>query len=186
MVWAAVVWLWIPFSLTLNPDFTGRALFLGSMATIAMGLAEEIGYRTYGMDRLAVGFGPYVAVVASSIIFAVAHTTSGMPWLAAALVVGSSGILYGTLMFWTRSLPFVAAFHIGNNLLQDAILRTSIGSLWQPVFSSSALAQDRSLEIWSSMATLNLTVAGVACWHWRRSGSELFAREKPIDRAQPQ
>ena len=29
----------------------------------------------------------------------------------------------------------------------------------------------------TAMAALNLALAGAACWHWRRSGSALFARE---------
>jgi membrane protease YdiL (CAAX protease family) len=102
-----------------------------------------------------------------SLLFAAMHMTGGMPWLAALCVVASCGLLYGTLMLATRSLPFVAAFHVANNLLQDAVLRPGEGSLFAPVFRAGpADAIEHSLQIWLSMFVLNAALAALA-WRWR-------------------
>jgi membrane protease YdiL (CAAX protease family) len=90
-----------------------------------------------------------------------------MPWLAALCVVASCGLLYGTLMLATRSLPFVAAFHVANNLLQDAVLRPGEGSLFAPVFRGGvADATEHSPRIWLCMLALNVAVAALV-WRWR-------------------
>jgi membrane protease YdiL (CAAX protease family) len=91
-----------------------------------------------------------------------------MGWLPALLVVGSGGLMYASLMLATRSLPFVVAFHIANNLGQDALLRTSDASIWHPVLRQPESAASHSLEIWLGMAVLNLAVAGFA-WRHRRT-----------------
>jgi hypothetical protein len=68
-------------------------------------------------------------------------------------------------MSMTRSLPLVASFYIPNNLAQDALLRTSDGSLWMPVFRDTARADEQSLGIWTCMALLNLPIAAWAIKH---------------------
>lgn len=163
--WAAIVWLWAPYALNPNPAFSIRALVLGTLATLLMGVAEEVGYRTFGLELLERGFGPAVAVVLPSVLFAVMHTTGGMPWLAAFSVVGSCSVLYGTLMLATRSLPLVAAFHIANNLLQDAAIRTGEGSLLKPSFNVPTGDSAPSANIWLCIMATNLTVA---CFVWRK------------------
>lgn len=164
-VWAAIVWLWAPYDLGLNPAFSPRVFMLGTLATLLIGIAEEVGYRSYGLDALERAFGPATAVVLPSLLFAAMHTTGGMPWLAAACVVGSSSVLYGTLMLVTRSLPAVAAFHIANNLLQDALIRTGPGSWWVPSFRAHAADAAPWASIWLCIMAVNLAVAGVL---WRR------------------
>jgi len=76
-------------------------------------------------------------------------------------------VMYGCLMLATRSLPFVAAFHIANNLGQDALLRTSTGSLWKPVFHTEVATASQP-AIWLGMMLLNLLVAAGAWLAWRR------------------
>lgn len=162
--WAAIVAYWAPLQWQANPGLRTEDLALGTAATLAIGVAEEVGYRSYGMERLHHDHGAAWAVLLPTIIFVLAHMAGGMPWLPGLLVVGSSSLLYASLMLATRSLPFVAAFHIANNLVQDALLRTGGGSLWQPVFRDPA--QAHGLPIWLCMAVLNLLVAGYA-WRYR-------------------
>jgi len=166
--WAAIVWLWSPYALHPNPTFSLRALALGTCATLAIGIAEEIGYRTYGLSLLEACLGPLAAVLLPSAIFAAMHTTGGMPWLAALCVVGSCGVLYGMLMLATRSLPFVAAFHIANNVLQDAVIRTGDGSPFAPTFAAKGAGLgDRAVPIWLCILAVNLAIAALV-WRKRR------------------
>lgn len=164
-LWAVIVWFWAPYELHPNPVLSLRALMLGTLATLLVGVAEEVGYRSYGLESLERGFGPATAVLLPSVLFAAMHTTGGMPWLAAICVVGSCSVLYGTLMLATRSLPFVAAFHIANNLLQDAVIRTGEGSLFAPSFDAPAGSPAQSANIWLCILAVNLAVA----WFiWRK------------------
>lgn len=166
--WSVPVLVVAPFHWTSNAALSWTAFVLGTLASVCMGIAEEVGYRSYGMDRLEVRAGASAAVLVPSILFAGMHIAGGVPWPAGVLVVGSASIMYGCLMLATRSLPFVAAFHIANNLGQDAWLRTSEGSLWRPVFASDVTAGPQ-LYIWIGMTVLNLAVAAGAWMIWHRS-----------------
>ncbi|WP_343222484.1 type II CAAX endopeptidase family protein [Lysobacter sp. ISL-50] len=162
LLWALIVWVWAPFHWQSNPTLRMDALLAGALAALVMGVAEEVGYRSYGLERLYIQYGAVVSVLASSAVFVLAHLTSGMPWLAGLLVVGSCSLLYGSLMLVTRSLPLVTAFHIANNLVQDALLRTGAGSIWQPVFQNADAPHRHQMAIWVSMALVNLALtAGV-------------------------
>jgi len=175
--WAVVVWCWAPYRLAPNPQLTAPAFAMGVAATLAIGIAEETGYRGYGMRRLQEGYGAAAAVLLPTAIFVLAHVAGGVPWLAGLTVIGTASLLYGCLMLATRSLAFVAAFHIGNNLVQDAALRTSAGSLFVPVFADPGRAQAAGPAIWSSMAALNLAAA-LAALAWYRSRTGRFARSR--------
>jgi membrane protease YdiL (CAAX protease family) len=166
-VWAGIVWFWAPYVLAANPTLSLRALLLGTLATLAIGVAEEVGYRTYGLDRLEANFGPLTAVLLPSILFAAMHMTGGLPWLAALCVVGSSSVMYGSLMLATRSLPLVAAFHIANNLLQDAVIRTGEGSLFAPSFRAAAGMENQMTRIWLCILAVNVAMT-VVIWRKRR------------------
>lgn len=168
VAWSLPVYLVVPFHWAANEAFDGTAFALGTGASIGMGIAEETGYRTYGFDRLLDIYGPLAALFVPTAVFVGVHVAGGVPWLAGLLVVGSSSVMYGCLMLATRSLPFVAAFHIANNLGQDALLRTSTGSLWKPVFHADVATASQP-AIWLGMMMLNLLVASAAWWFWRRT-----------------
>lgn len=163
--WSGVVAACAPFHWRMNPTFSVPALLSASLATVAIGIAEEVGYRSYGMERFHARYGPGAAALVPTLVFAAAHLSGGMGVLPAVLVVGSAGLMYASLMLATRSLPFVAAFHIANNLGQDALLRTGAGSLWTPEFRDPLGAESNAAWIWVGMAAINLAVAAFA---WRR------------------
>lgn len=171
--WSLPVFFVAPFHWISNAELNWTAFALGTLASVGMGIAEEVGYRTYGMDRLEVRAGAVAAVLVPSFLFAGMHIAGGVPWQAGLLVVGSASVMYGCLMLATRSLPFVTAFHIATNLGQDAWLRTSEGSLWRPVFASDIPASSQ-LVIWIGMTVLNLSVAAGAWISWRRRIKTLY------------
>lgn len=165
LAWIVIVACWAPFQWRANPTLRWEAVITGTLASFAMGVAEEVGYRSYGMERLRQDHGFIAALTIPTIIFVLAHKVGGVPWLPAVLVIGSSGLLYASLMSMTRSLPLVAGFHIANNLAQDALLRTSDGSLWMPVFRDITLAELHGPGIWTCMALVNLSIAAWAIKH---------------------
>lgn len=170
--WAASVWLQAPFRMKSNPGVNAVHLIFAVIATFAIGIgiAEEAGYRSYGMEQARKAGGPGGALIIPTSIFVLAHIAGGVPWQAALLVVGTCSILYGALMMATRSLPLVAAFHIGNNLVQDWVLRASNDSLWQVHFQDISTAEHSSMRMWWGIASLN--VAMIALIAWRRKTVE--------------
>ncbi len=165
LAWVVIVACWAPVSMAGQSALRWEAVVTGTLASFAMGIAEEVGYRSYGMERLRQDYGLIAALTIPTVIFVLAHKAGGVSWLPAVLVVGSSGLLYASLMSMTRSLPLVAGFHIANNVAQDALLRTSDGSLWMPVFRDVALAESHGPGIWTCMALLNVSIAAWAIKH---------------------
>jgi membrane protease YdiL (CAAX protease family) len=171
LVWVGVVWCLAPFQWEHNDELAAWP-FIGSViATFAIGIAEEVGYRTFGTIQALRLSGVSGALLIPTAIFISAHVAGGMPWMAALLVVGSCSALYGILLLITRSLPLVAAFHVGNNLVQDAVLRTSRTSIAKLLYADPARAQQHSLQIWFGIAIVNLVLFAV-----------LFALRKRITR----
>jgi len=103
--WLAVVFWLSPFDLAWNSEWVPARFLAASLGTVAMGIAEEVGYRSYGLaeTRRLAGYG--VAVALSTTIFVAAHVAGGVPWHAALLVVGSSSVLFCIVMLETRNLP---------------------------------------------------------------------------------
>lgn len=167
--WLAVIYWISPFELAWNHDVVATRFVAATIGTIAMGIAEEVGYRSYGLvqARRIAGYGS--AVTLSSAIFVAAHIAGGVPWQAALLVVGSASVLFCVLMLETRSLPLVIALHATTNLVQDNTLR---GTANASLFTARAAASTPhdELAVWTAMASINLIVAaGIVAWSRRRS-----------------
>lgn len=165
--WLAVLSVLSPFALEWNPGWMPARFVAASLGTLAMGIAEEVGYRSYGLvesDRRA---GPVVAVALSSAIFVAAHIAGGVPWVAALLVVGSATVLFCVVMLETRQLALVIALHVVTNLVQDNTLR---GAPDASLFTAHATSPAGSeWASWGAIALLNLgAAAAVVAWHRRR------------------
>jgi membrane protease YdiL (CAAX protease family) len=163
-----------PFELAWNREWAIEPFAAASLGTLAMGIAEEVGYRSFGLSELRRLFGARhrggyaAAVTISTAVFVAAHVAGGVPWPAAVLVVGSASVLFCVVMLETRSLPLVVALHVVTNLVQDNTLRTdAAASLFTPRASGPA-APD--LAIWTTMALINLIAAGaLLAWSRRRT-----------------
>src|SRR3569623_13300 len=170
LAWAACVAVWAPFSWLPNDRFRWDAFVAVSLASVFMGVAEEVGYRSYRMDRLRSEHGVVAALLVPMAIFIGAHWVGGVPLVTAVLVVGSCAVLFGSLMLLTGSLLFVFAFHVANNWLQAALLRLGDGSVWRTAYVDAPSAPAAGVPIWACMAAINLAATGVALGLWRRRG----------------
>ena len=169
--WAGVLWLLSPFQLTWNPQLLATHFVAASFGTIAMGIAEEVGYRSYGMRELQRLKGSTVAVMLPTAIFIAAHVAGGVPWQAGLLVVGSAGLVFAIVMLRTGNLPLVIALHVATNLVQDNLLRISKDSslfLVSPAVASAP--PDRHL-VWIAIGAINL-IAAAGVLIWTRGGDD--------------
>lgn len=170
--WLAIIAWFSPFELSWNGGWTAAHLVAASIGTVAMGIAEEVGYRTFGLFELRRVAGYGVAVAVSTVIFIASHIAGGVPWQAALLVVGSASILFCILMLETRSLPLVVALHVTTNLVQDNTVRGTDDASLLTVSVASSPAAGVDLHLWTAIGALNLLVAaGMLARRLRRAAA---------------
>lgn len=109
-------------------DITGQVLF-GVAAAIIAPLGEEIVFRGYWLQRLHAWWGGAVAIVASSILFAVAHSWSATE---GAAVLVTQTLVMGVILAWLRLAsgsiwPAVCA-HAANNALAISVLMVCLNN----------------------------------------------------------
>jgi membrane protease YdiL (CAAX protease family) len=105
----------IPTTVRLLPPQTATAWVILVLASISTGYLEESFFRYYLLSkREEMNFGPYQAVLISTLLFSVCHIYEG-PWgfLNAAL----SGIVLAVIFLRFRSLHGVAIAHALYNVL---------------------------------------------------------------------
>jgi membrane protease YdiL (CAAX protease family) len=115
-------------------DTTGQLLF-GLAAAVVAPLGEEIVFRGYWLQRLHGWWGRNIAIIASSLLFAVAHSWSA-----------TEGV--GVLVVQTLVMGVVLAW-----------LRLASGSIWPAVFAHAA---NNALAISVLMICLNNPKLGCA------------------------
>lgn len=115
-------------------DVTGQLLF-GVAAAVIAPLGEEIVFRGYWLQRLQGWWGSAVAVIASSLLFAAAHSWSATE---GAGVLVTQTLVMGVILAW---------------------LRLASGSIWPAVFAHAA---NNALAISVLMVCLNNPALGCA------------------------
>ncbi len=92
-------------------------LLLAIAALIAVGVYEELMFRGYILQRLNEKTGPFVAVIVSSLIFALLHVTNPGANFVGLINTWLIGALLCSLYFRSRSLWLPIGFHFGWNFL---------------------------------------------------------------------
>lgn len=142
--------------------------------------AEELAYRGYAFLTLMDASSPAVAVVATSVVFALLHLQAGIPLLSVIAGVLTTAFVFGVLFLRWRSVPLVLGFHLATNLMQELMgLRVSGASIVEPVYPTTmSTAQIRTML--TLTAAMNVLVALALAWGYRqrlRSGDGIW--DKP-------
>lgn len=158
LVWIAIVSLTTGAIWHSNPAFRARALIGACAFAFFNNVGEELAYRGYAFVRLADRFGPYVAALATTALFALLHLQGGIPWLSVLAGVFSSGLIFAAIFARWRSVPLALGFHVATNIVQDVSgLRTSAASLFALTFPPTA-ANAGALTL-GGIALVNLVIA---------------------------
>jgi membrane protease YdiL (CAAX protease family) len=158
LLWIAIVTLTTGAVWHSNPTFRASALIGASAFAFFNNVGEELAYRGYAFVRLADRFGPYVAALATTALFALLHLQAGIPWLSVLAGVFSSGLIFAAIFARWRSVPLALGFHVATNIVQDASgLRTSAASLFALTFPPTA-ANAGALTL-GCIALVNLILA---------------------------
>jgi membrane protease YdiL (CAAX protease family) len=102
------------------PDELGPALVFSLFANLQPGLLEEVVFRGYLLQSLESRWGPRVAVLASSALFAILHVNYEPPWVAAlsALLIA---LLLAQTYLMRRSLWLPIGFHFAWDWCYDLL-----------------------------------------------------------------
>ncbi|HEX6628457.1 MAG TPA: CPBP family intramembrane glutamic endopeptidase [Gemmatimonadaceae bacterium] len=160
LVWLAIVILTTGATWHLNPKFRAIALIGWCVFAFFNNVGEELVYRGYAFVRLADRFGPYVAALSTTSLFALLHLQAGIPWLSVLAGVFSSGLIFAAIFARWLSVPLALGFHVATNIVQDASgLRTSAASLFALTFPQTA--PNAGALTLGSIALINVILAAV-------------------------
>lgn len=98
--------------------FDAKELLLSISLFIVVAIAEEILFRGYILRNLMISFNKYIALVVSSIIFAIAHGLNPNIDLLSLLNLFLAGIILGISYINTKNLWFPIALHLSWNFFQ--------------------------------------------------------------------
>jgi membrane protease YdiL (CAAX protease family) len=158
MLWLGIVTVMTGATWHLNPAFRGVTLVTACAFNFFNNVGEELAYRGYAFVKVADRFGAYIAVVATSSIFALLHLQGGVPWLSVLAGVFTSGLVFGAIFARWRSVPLALGFHVATNIVQDfSGLRASAASVFAPTYPATATGAGGRILI--GIALINLVVA---------------------------
>lgn len=158
LMWIAVVTVTTGATWHSNPEFRAITLIGACAFAFFNNIGEELVYRGYAFVRLADRYGPYVAALATTALFALLHLQMGIPWLSVLAGVFSSGLIFAAIFARWRSVPLALGFHVATNIVQDASgLRTSAASLFAPAYPPTAAGAGTSTL--GAIALVNLILA---------------------------
>jgi membrane protease YdiL (CAAX protease family) len=128
--------------------------------------AEELAYRSYAFLTLLETYGPAVAVVGTSVVFALLHLQAGVPLLSVVAGVLTTAFVFGVLFLRWRSVPLVLGFHLATNVMQELIgLRLSGASILEPVYPASVNVAQAHTALMLTGALNTLAALGLAWGH---------------------
>jgi hypothetical protein len=96
-------------------------ILMWSVAFLAVGFYEELMSRGYYLQNLEEGAGTPIAVLVSSILFAVGHLLNPNMWWAAVVGLIFSGIFLAYAYVRTRRLWLSIGLHIGWNIFEGLV-----------------------------------------------------------------
>lgn len=98
--------------------FDAKELILSISLFIIVSFTEEVLFRGYILKNLMTSFNKYVALIISSILFAIAHGINPNIDLLSLINIFLAGIILGLTFIHTKNLWFPIALHLSWNLFQ--------------------------------------------------------------------
>jgi membrane protease YdiL (CAAX protease family) len=108
--------VWTDFS------FNGNELFISFGLMVIIAFAEEIVFRGYILNNLLDSMNKWLALLITSIIFALAHIDNPDFSIVAAINIFLAGILLGVNYIYTRNLWFGILLHFAWNFFEGPVL----------------------------------------------------------------
>ncbi len=168
-----VQWLagWVRFERVANYEAVLPSLGLGVLVLVIGAIGEELLFRGYGFQHLIRAFGPWVSILATSLLFGWAHTANPAFTRISMINTALFGMVFGYAYWRTRDLWLPIGMHwawnftlgvIGANVsgLRIKLLGISVVSTGPAAWSGGDYGPEASL-----LATVVL--AGTAIFLWK-------------------
>jgi uncharacterized protein len=117
-------------------EFAGQALAGGLLLHFFVGVFEETLFRGILFRFLEEGFGSWIALTMTALLFGFLHLSNpnATLWSAAAIAL-EAGVSFGAVYMATRSLWVVMGFHTAWNFLQGAVFGVAVSGNGAPTDS---------------------------------------------------
>ncbi|SHK57629.1 hypothetical protein SAMN04488007_3269 [Maribacter aquivivus] len=102
-------------------NFNLQELFLTTVLFILVAILEEVLFRGYIQKNLMLSFNKYVALIVSSVLFALMHGANPNISLFSLLGLFLAGMALGATYMYTKNLWYPIAFHFSWNLFQSLL-----------------------------------------------------------------
>lgn len=130
---AIVLRLALPFEWVLNPSVTVAGLGSAAFYHFTTNSCEELAWRGYAFDSLALSIGHWPAQATVAIVSACFHVVCGWSWEVALTSTTAGSVLFGLVFYRWRSLPAAVGVHTAWNWTRDLIFNPGTeGSLLIP------------------------------------------------------
>ncbi|WP_321826953.1 CPBP family intramembrane glutamic endopeptidase [Maribacter dokdonensis] len=112
-LWAAEEIIYTEF------NFDVLELIYTTLLFILVAILEEVLFRGYILKNLMLSFNKYIALIISSVVFAIAHGANSNISLFSLTGLFLAGIALGVSYIYTKNLWYPIAFHFSWNLFQS-------------------------------------------------------------------
>ena len=142
------------------------AIALMAVTYVASACMEGFGFRGYPQHTLLRRFGPWPAVIAAALGFALSHVAFGWPWNQVLLGVFPNGVLFGMVTVASRGLAMPVALHAAINMGQWSFGEGGGTGPWQIVVEPAALSRVQAVAPITALGVYALAI--LAAWLWDR------------------
>jgi uncharacterized protein len=145
-------------------EFAGQALAGGLLLHFVVGVFEETLFRGILFRFLEEGFGSWIALTMTALLFGFLHLSNpnATVWSAAAIAL-EAGVSFGAVYMATRSLWVVMGFHTAWNFLQGAVFGVNVSgngvpsdSLFKPLIQGNSWLTGGAFGIEASVISVVL------------------------------
>lgn len=112
-----------------DSNFSSADFFLGIMLMILVAVGEEFVFRGYLLNNLMDSLDKWTALIASSMLFTIAHSLNPGLTPLALINLFLGGMLLGINFVYTKTLWFSVGLHFGWNFIQGNLLGYAISGL---------------------------------------------------------
>jgi membrane protease YdiL (CAAX protease family) len=153
----------------IETDYTGILIQLGLMVIVAF--TEEVTFRGYILRNLMLSMPPWVALLISSMLFALVHSANPNVTVLPVVNVFFAGLLLGINYIFTRNLWFGILLHFAWNFGQGAVLGYEVSGLDTPhllqqYVPGTPLWTGGEFGFEGSLICTILLVLAIGLWWW--------------------
>jgi uncharacterized protein len=109
--------------------FNGAEFFLILMLVLLLAVGEEFVFRGYLLNNLMESFNKWTALLASALLFTIAHSFNPHLGPVALINLFLGGLLLGINFIYTKTLWFAIGFHFSWNFIMGYVLGFAVSGL---------------------------------------------------------